>query len=408
MENHEVDFNFFIQSTIQKNIPWKSLASLLIHLAPTPKKSKQVIEILVQELELWVAKVESDQINAFEKPTKNEVDCVKHLEKTDSEDESFSTDTEISNDKRLLDIDEFQSVFETNTDNYINGTEYMDEKSKELVHETSLENDQDNNLQSIENKLDYVASKFYEFVGSNDISKDEIETVDTGKTVKNETKSSIVMENEEANIVMIRNKHGTESPSFPNFGEKKNQCNICDRSFKNPSEKAKHEIVHTEDRPFSCDLCSKAFKERRHLETHKIIHSGEKPHQCKTCAKSFNRISNLKRHSTIHMDEKPFPCKTCKKSFSDSSNLKVHERIHSGEKSFLCKTCNKSYYYLRSLIEHKRVHTGEKLFQCKTCHKSFSVSSSLKRHERVHTGEKLLKDHEKNHTCLQTLSENLS
>ena len=143
MENHEVDFNFFIQSTIQKNIPWKSLASLLIHLAPTPKKSKQVIEILVQELELWVAKVESDQINAFEKPTKNEVDCVKHLEKTDSEDESFSTDTEISNDKRLLDIDEFQSVFETNTDNYINGTEYMDEKTKELVHETSLENDQD-------------------------------------------------------------------------------------------------------------------------------------------------------------------------------------------------------------------------------------------------------------------------
>ena len=58
---HEVDFNYFIQSTIQKKISWKSLTFLLIDLAPTLEKSKEVIEILIQELELWVSKVEYSQ-----------------------------------------------------------------------------------------------------------------------------------------------------------------------------------------------------------------------------------------------------------------------------------------------------------------------------------------------------------
>ena len=46
-----VDFKYFIQSAIEKKIPWNVLTYFLTDLAPTVDKSKEVIELLVQELE---------------------------------------------------------------------------------------------------------------------------------------------------------------------------------------------------------------------------------------------------------------------------------------------------------------------------------------------------------------------
>ena len=66
-----LDFEYFIQSAIQKEISWKSLAYFLTDLSTTMDKSKQVIRVLVQELEIWVLKVESE---------KNEVEDSKEVE----------------------------------------------------------------------------------------------------------------------------------------------------------------------------------------------------------------------------------------------------------------------------------------------------------------------------------------
>ena len=74
MGDDGINFNFFIQSTIQKNIPWKSLAFLLLNLATTHEKSKQVIEILVKELEFWVSKVETNQIKNEDIPMEDQND----------------------------------------------------------------------------------------------------------------------------------------------------------------------------------------------------------------------------------------------------------------------------------------------------------------------------------------------
>ena len=46
-----VDFKYFIQSAIEKKISWNVLTYILTDLAPSLDKSKEVIEILVQELE---------------------------------------------------------------------------------------------------------------------------------------------------------------------------------------------------------------------------------------------------------------------------------------------------------------------------------------------------------------------
>ena len=104
MGDDGVNFDFFIQSTIQKNIPWKSLASLLIHLAPTPEKSKQVIEILVHELELWVAKVDSHQIKTTKiqaNNDQNQDDNNKLSDEFDYEGESIVSDAERITDHEI-------------------------------------------------------------------------------------------------------------------------------------------------------------------------------------------------------------------------------------------------------------------------------------------------------------------
>ena len=45
-----IDFEYFIQLGIRKEIPWKSLAFMMTDLATTLDISKQVIRALVQEL----------------------------------------------------------------------------------------------------------------------------------------------------------------------------------------------------------------------------------------------------------------------------------------------------------------------------------------------------------------------
>ena len=51
-----VDFLYFVQSAVKEELPWKVLTIFLTELTTTLDKSKEVIKILVEELEGWVRK----------------------------------------------------------------------------------------------------------------------------------------------------------------------------------------------------------------------------------------------------------------------------------------------------------------------------------------------------------------
>ncbi|CAH1776372.1 unnamed protein product, partial [Owenia fusiformis] len=54
------------------------------------------------------------------------------------------------------------------------------------------------------------------------------------------------------------------------------------------------------ERKFQCNLCLKRFKQNNHLRYHMNIHSGEKPFRCSVCNEGFNAPYGLKRHEKKH------------------------------------------------------------------------------------------------------------
>ena len=73
---------------------------------------------------------------------------------------------------------------------------------------------------------------------------------------------------ERTRISQIQNEQDFETaPKHPN------QCSMCPRSFKKPSDLIRHIRTHTKEKPFKCDECGKAFTVVSTLNTHKKIHT---------------------------------------------------------------------------------------------------------------------------------------
>nr|CAH7757911.1 unnamed protein product [Callosobruchus chinensis] len=50
------------------------------------------------------------------------------------------------------------------------------------------------------------------------------------------------------------------------------------------------------ERKYCCLECPRRFKRASHLARHQLVHSGEKPHECDLCHKMFSRHDKLKTH----------------------------------------------------------------------------------------------------------------
>lgn len=55
-------------------------------------------------------------------------------------------------------------------------------------------------------------------------------------------------------------------------------------------------------------------------------------YECETCGKLFTRVYDFKRHQLSHSDEKPYRCPQCGKNFKERSSLNKHvKRMHCSE-----------------------------------------------------------------------------
>ena len=169
-------------------------------------------------------------------------------------------------------------------------------------------------------------------------------------------------------------------------------CMECDATFSFSRDLMNHRMHHSsEDRPHVCNICNKSYREPSGLRRHVLMHQGIKPHLCSTCGKRFMDVSGLNSHNlSMHTaDNRKYECQICNKRFVKLSYLHYHNRrVHLSDKPFRCTVCGKKFINRNELMIHMRTHTGEKPFACTTCGKQFTQMINLKLHQVVHTGAK--------------------
>ena len=239
-----VDFQYFIQSAVEKKIQWNVLTYFLTDLAPTIDKSRQVIMILVKELEKWVRK--------WENASKDEENSLASLEISGS------------------DYGNNEDVIEANIDGQSDYKDDFEEDNEDLQLD---END--------DVVLDNFGNQFYEFIGDNLKETQNDEELETN-TELNESTNTI-----ERDLLNESSKTTSKKPF---------QCKHCEKCFNRSSILKVHERIHTGERPYKCKTCEKRFKALGNLQRHKIIHKNEKSFQCNKCESCFNRSDALKRH----------------------------------------------------------------------------------------------------------------
>lgn len=143
-------------------------------------------------------------------------------------------------------------------------------------------------------------------------------------------------------------------------------CQICNRTFFHKGTLTHHMKSHKSN---FCSICKQHFPHRTKLHSHSCVPpvpSKRVSRSCELCGKSFANPSALKIHYVVHTGEKPYRCSFCGKGFTQKGNLKCHLRIHTGERPFHCVRCGKTFTQKINLNHHLMAHRNREVVGEKT------------------------------------------
>ena len=462
----KVDFRYFISLALDKKISWRSMPSILEDFIPTLEKSKEVIGVLLKELQKLqsqllqkeVVKVEdSDDLEIVEIPQESEQDsnsshklCI-CMSKGDL---SMKIDDKSNNEEVIDTVEDFDKFIEAPSENIANEENETDANPSENLenefNESTAEveiSDEQPNLHDIstqiddKDKLDDVDYQDENEHQSLELEQDTEKQLSNGQELIEGNRTDLISNEDEQKL-------SQDNHSIKFKASDKTQCNICEKtvSFANLEQ---HLRVHSGRKPFQCSICEKSFKHSKNLKIHEKSHSGNNLFYCKVCPKVFDRAINLKVHERIHTGEKPHHCSFCDKRFRHRGSLKNHEKVQHNweglnlnnfytfvgentinEEQIVNKVSGDfSYENTKNKIDasEKQSDIGhlksgdkcllkdsdvsqtndikQKNFECNVCGKILANLISLQGHEKVHSGiHSLKRPHHQCKTCKKDFS----
>lgn len=152
----------------------------------------------------------------------------------------------------------------------------------------------------------------------------------------------------------------------------------------------------------TCNICSKVMSSEQALQRHQLTHTDDRPFFCALCSKSFKREDTLHHHErTVHRDERGIPveylsqegndifiayqCRRCLDERINHHHLVWCMRYGKPYREHQCLICFKTTHYCRFCQRHHSEHSLEEIpkskgFQCDRCFKLVSSQKALNKH----------------------------
>ena len=136
--------------------------------------------------------------------------------------------------------------------------------------------------------------------------------------------------------------------------------------------------------PFYCKICHKPYNARRSLRHHVATH-GEKKHNCDTCNKSYFHLFDLKNHIATQHEGRKIKCSMCNSEFNSKANLRSHMVFaHSRNFRYKCDECDQGYLTRDKLELHCKIQHEGFRYVCEVCKKTFKSQSQFNAHVKQH------------------------
>ena len=204
--------------------------------------------------------------------------------------------------------------------------------------------------------------------------------------------------------------HAVDKHGKPLQFLKEHVCEFCGKSYTTVTNIKLHMMLHhpNEKIDISCGRCNVTFpsvmKLKQHcVSDHRSKSKEERRHQCNVCGRDFKNVNGLKTHQfRVHVQaenldiSKPITesdswsnCDCCNKVFKSEYYFTEHRKTCNGK--FPCLQCEKVFKHKLSLREHtKKVHEGLcKTYSCDICSKVFKTKVIYDFHYKTHLGEAL-------------------